>query len=153
MLEIYKMVIGDVTLFSCLLFLQFFTCVQYIASWRASLAHHWKPLELESAASSLTPQYATLLRQNWIMIKVDQHVQMPTTPSFRPSVRYPSLILTLSTIAGRRPSSSAVTPGPQSQCLPSILSYTFATSSPAAATIRRLSNIILVMGLSYAYAS
>ena len=76
--------------------------------------------------------------------------QIPTIPSLLPSVKYPSLILTLSTIAGVLFSSLEVTPGPQSQCLPSVLSYTFATFSPAAETILLVSNIMLVIGASYA---
>ena len=41
---------------------------------------------------------------------------------------------------------SKCTPAPQSHCLPSARSYTFTTSSPAAATMRRASNCMEVMG-------
>ena len=49
--------------------------------------------------------------------------------------------------------SSMLTPGPQSHCRPSALSYTLTISSPVALTMRRESNIIEVTGWSYAKAS
>jgi hypothetical protein len=84
---------------------------------------------------------------------VGQHRHIPTLPSLLPSTRYPSLTRTRSTMAGVRPSSAAATPAPQSHCRPSTLSYTLTTSSPAAQTIRRASNAMLIMAWSYAYAS
>ena len=74
-------------------------------------------------------------------------------PSRRPSIMYPSFMRTFSTVAGVVPSSSAVVPAPQSQCRPSVLSYIFTTSCPAAHTICLESNIMLVIGLSWAKAS
>src|ERR1700712_5279368 len=73
-----------------------------------------------------------------------QHDQTPTIPFLLPSTMYPSFILTVSIVASTPAPSSAPTPGPQAQCRPSVLSYTFTTSSPAAETIRRASNIMLV---------
>ena len=85
-------------------------------------------------------------RDNWVEMLVFycllldccdyQHDHTPTTPSFLPSTRYPSLMRTRSIVeSGPWSSSSVDAPGPQSHWLPSVLSYTLTTDSPIADTI------------------